>query len=109
MTIDEKALEAAEKAYWDAGLDDEANSTHYDRVRHRLRAALAAHEVALWQPIESATTGDNVLTAYPDGTVKKEIADGKLWRIMRHISGPAQSHGRPVAWRPLPAPPKGGG
>jgi hypothetical protein len=112
--INKKALEAAHKTYWEIAISGTS--------RDALRAAIAAYEAALWQPIESAPKdGTEILLAKnhavcagywamcPQATAM--MADKKYpWEVLDSTNGTnawMDNASGPTEWRSLPSPPKG--
>lgn len=81
-----------------------------------IRAAIAAYEAALWQPIDSAPKDGKILVASPlfEGTTFIARYDDDryankprpYWSFVGQKTTTSRA-GQPTHWRPLPPPPKG--
>lgn len=114
--IEEKAIEAAAIAV--AIADDEdpppAKFDHpaiSDWSEHVARAAIAAYEAAMWQTMENAPEGVNVLVQYSEKLPKvfpRVVIAGKFgenWVFQSRSSRGYSPEYGPTHWCPLPKPP----
>lgn len=85
----DKALVAAEDAYWDAS--HEGGDAVVTNVREALKAAIAAYEAALWRPVSEAPK---------DGNAEWLVRSGRYVGICRTPN--LRDFGRGAICRPLP-------
>lgn len=106
MTIPDKAVEAALDAWIDPHADEIARYDPDMAQRVRMRAALAAAEQAMWEPIDDETPHVEIIAVTKDTIGEAHHIDGE-WRWAGN--DPNDHWGDqifPQFWRPLPPPPE---
>jgi len=108
--IRDNSIEAAARAMCDdelwPGAWIKTNEVEHEAWLRRARAAIAAYEAALWQPIETAPTDETPVLVWDGRTVSEDIYAPSV----RGRRGAKEGHRISVTkWRHMPPPPGGEG